>query len=201
MPRLALNKGALQRESRRLRVYRRLLPVLDLKKRQLIAEHRAAVGELQRKREAIRQAQSRVAETLPMLANRRVDLQGLVRVVATQIGEGQRLGVRIPTLEAVETRRAEYGLLVRPHWVDSAATAVEATVRLRLEVRVQAEVARRLSAAATKVTQRVNLFEKVLIPQAEARIRRIRIHLADAERAAVVRAKIAKRKQAEGMRS
>lgn len=201
MPRLALNKGALQRESRRLRVYRRLLPVLDLKKRQLIAEHRAAVDELQRQRQAIQQAQARVAETLPMLANRRVGLEGLVRVEATRVGEGQRLGVPIPTLEAVETRRADYGLLVRPHWVDSAAAAVEAMVRLRLEARVQAEVARRLDTAATKVTQRVNLFEKVLIPQAEARIRRIRIHLADAERAAVVRAKIAKRKQAEGMRS
>jgi len=38
----------------------------------------------------------------------------------------------------------------------------------------------------------VNLFEKVLIPQARENISRIQIHLADAERAAVVRSKIMK---------
>jgi V/A-type H+-transporting ATPase subunit D len=46
------------------------------------------------------------------------------------------------------------------------------------------------------VTQRVNLFEKVLIPRARKSIQRIRVYLSDEERAAVVRSKIAKRKQA-----
>jgi V/A-type H+-transporting ATPase subunit D len=41
----------------------------------------------------------------------------------------------------------------------------------------------------------VNLFEKVLVPRTRNNIRRIRIYLSDSERAAVVRAKIAKRKQ------
>lgn len=199
MPRLALNKGALQRESRRLKVYQRLLPVLDMKKRQLIAEHRSARDELERMRRSIRAHQEQVSRNLPMLSNRRVDLQGLVRTEDVRIGEGQLLGVAIPVLQAVETRRADYGYLTRPHWVDAAAVAIETMVRLRLEARVQAEVTRRLEAAATKVTQRVNLFEKVLIPRTRERIRRIRIHLADAERAAVVRAKIAKRKRAAGM--
>jgi V/A-type H+-transporting ATPase subunit D len=53
-----------------------------------------------------------------------------------------------------------------------------------------------LDDAVHKVTQRVNLFEKVLIPRTREHIRRIRIYLADAERAAVVRSKIAKRKRA-----
>ncbi len=50
------------------------------------------------------------------------------------------------------------------------------------------------------VTQRVNLFDKVLIPQTRENIKRIRIALSDAERAAVVRSKIAKKKRAaEGL--
>ena len=49
--------------------------------------------------------------------------------------------------------------------------------------------------AVRKVTQRVNLFDKVLIPRARKHIERIRIHLSDAERAAVVRSKIAKGKR------
>ena len=49
------------------------------------------------------------------------------------------------------------------------------------------------------MTQRTNLFEKILIPRARENIRKIQIHLADADRAAVVRSKITKgirRKQA-----
>ena len=53
----------------------------------------------------------------------------------------------------------------------------------------------RLNDAVRRITQRVNLFEKVLIPQAEKKIHRIKIYLADTERAAVVRSKIAKAKQ------
>jgi V/A-type H+/Na+-transporting ATPase subunit D len=48
-----------------------------------------------------------------------------------------------------------------------------------------------------KVTQRVNLFEKVLIPRTQAHIRKIQIFLGDAERAGVVTAKLAKAKQVE----
>jgi V/A-type H+-transporting ATPase subunit D len=49
--------------------------------------------------------------------------------------------------------------------------------------------------AVRRITQRVNLFEKVLIPQTRENIRRINVYLGDAERAAVVGAKIAKRKR------
>ena len=53
-----------------------------------------------------------------------------------------------------------------------------------------------LDVAARRIAQRVNLFEKVLIPRADASIRKIVIFLSDQERAAVVRSKIAKRKSA-----
>ena len=49
----------------------------------------------------------------------------------------------------------------------------------------------------TKIVQRVNLFEKVKIPEAKENIRRIRIQLGDEMTAAVGRAKIAKNKLAE----
>ena len=43
-------------------------------------------------------------------------------------------------------------------------------------------------------TQRVNLFEKVKIPQTNENIRKIRIYLGDLQTASVVRGKIAKAK-------
>ena len=50
--------------------------------------------------------------------------------------------------------------------------------------------------AEAVIARRVNLFEKVLIPRSKETIRRIRMALADAEREAVVRAKLSKRKTA-----
>ena len=52
-----------------------------------------------------------------------------------------------------------------------------------------------LDQAVRRITQRVNLFEKILIPTAKKNIQRIRIYLGDAERAAVVTSKLAKVKQ------
>ena len=53
-----------------------------------------------------------------------------------------------------------------------------------------------MQGAVRRVSQRVNLFEKVLIPNARRDIARIQIFLSDVERAAVVTSKIAKAKRA-----
>jgi V/A-type H+-transporting ATPase subunit D len=68
-----------------------------------------------------------------------------------------------------------------------------ATIQVHLQVRRQ-RVAR-LHVQVRRITQRVNLFEKVLIPRAQQNIKRIQIGLGEQERTAVVRSKISKRKQ------
>ena len=86
-------------------------------------------------------------------------------------------------------------MLTVPFWVDKLVDGLEQIARLRILLQVhQARVAI-LGAAARKITQRVNLFEKVLIPQAESNIKKIGIVLSDQERASVVRSKLAKRKR------
>ena len=66
----------------------------------------------------------------------------------------------------------------------------------RTRVLVAAERVRILELQEKRVTQRVNLFDKILIPTAKQNIQRIQIYLGDGERAAVVRSKLAKGKQA-----
>jgi len=66
-------------------------------------------------------------------------------------------------------------------------------VEQKTRVQVAAERVRLLEQAERRVTQRVNLFDKILIPTAKKNIQKIQIYLADAERAAVVRSKITKR--------
>ena len=112
-----------------------------------------------------------------------------------QLEEENLLGTKLPRLKEVRCSIAEYGLLARPHWFDELSESLEKVIGLRLAEQVLAIRVQRLENAARTITQRVNLFAKVLIPEATANIARIGLFLADQERAGVVRSKLAKRKQ------
>ena len=116
-------------------------------------------------------------------------------MTACEIVEENVVGVRLPRLERIECEVAEYSLLARPAWTDLLVdrlrdVAEERTRLLVMEQRVQV-----LRQQVRRVTQRVNLFEQILIPTARRNIARIQIALGDAERTAVVRSKLAKSKQ------
>jgi V/A-type H+-transporting ATPase subunit D len=83
-----------------------------------------------------------------------------------------------------------------PQWVDRAIDLLGQMLELKVRQQIERVRLERLDEALQKTTQRLNLFDKVLIPRTESNIRRIRIALSDAERAGVVRAKIAKGKRA-----
>lgn len=197
MSKLALNKSSLHRQMARLKLFEHFLPSLDLKRRQVVMERARARQAAEASRRELDALLESIGRDLPMLANDSVDLAGLARVEAVEIEEESLVGIRLPALRRVEVRTLPYSLLAKPHWVDEVAARLELSLTLRLRVQVQEERARRLDEAARRLTQRVNLFEKVLIPRAREDIRRIRIHLADAERARVVQAKIAKRQRLE----
>lgn len=194
MARLALNKSSLKRQRDQLKTYRRFLPSLDLKRQQLMLELRDA----QRERDALasetRQAEAGLRPLCELLGAYRIDLGGLFRVSRLRMAEENAVGVRLPVLRSVDFEVALYSMLAKPFWVDFLVDAGKHLVELRLRSQVAEERVRLLAEAVRTVTQRVNLFEKVLIPTAEDNIRKINIFLADAQRVSVVRSKIAKAK-------
>lgn len=193
MPRLALNKASLARESKRLRTFERFLPSLDLKRRQLIAETVKADRLLVATRDHIERLEQMVASELPMLANHS-KFHHLVCITDIELDQENLLGVRLPRLSRVHLETRDYPLLGSTPWIDRLVEHLSLGLELHVRLRVQTERARRLDRAVRKVTQRVNLFDKVLIPRTQANIKQISIYLSDAERAAVVRAKIARAK-------
>ncbi len=194
MARLALNKSSLKRQRDQLKTYRRFLPSLDLKRQQLMLELRDA----QRERDALaaeaRQAEAGLRPLCELVGAYRVDLTGLFRVSRVRTAEENAVGVRLPVLQSIDFEVALYSMLAKPFWVDFLVDAGKRLVELRLRSKVAEERVRLLAEAVRTVTQRVNLFEKVLIPTAEENIRKINIFLADAQRVSVVRSKIAKAK-------
>ncbi|MGR7994843.1 MULTISPECIES: V-type ATP synthase subunit D [unclassified Xanthobacter] len=193
---VTLSKSQLTREKANLATYKRYLPALDLKRQQLMAARNQARAELAAVEAALATAIAEAGAALPMLADRRIDLDGLVRCGAVTFATRNVAGVKLPVVDQVEIRVAPYGGMTRPHWVDAVVTRLEAALRLKLETEVAVERVALLDRAVTRITQRTNLFEKILIPQTERNIRRILVFIGDSERAAVVAAKIAKGKGA-----
>jgi len=198
---LPLNKSSLKQERSRLTTYSRFLPSLDLKRRQLTMELHRAQEELGQFDAAIRRLEASSRDVLALAGSVDMKLGGLVKVRDVEIAEENVVGVRLPRLGSVDIAITDYSTLAKPFWVDSLIDKLHATLEARAQRTVARRRVRKLKQAVLKVTQRVNLFEKVLIPEAEENIKQIQIHLADAERAAVVRSKITKAKRRKSSRS
>jgi V/A-type H+-transporting ATPase subunit D len=189
-----LSKGALKQQRDQLQMYERFLPSLDLKRQQLMGEYKKALQTVTEAEQRDVQAGAGLTGVLSLLGTSDMDLSGLVTIASIQVEEENLLGVRVPALREVACTVVEYSFLAKPFWVDDLAERLKEKATARIELQVYRERAARLHQAVRRITQRVNLFGKVLIPEARQNIQKIRLYLADAERAAVVNSKIAKRK-------
>ena len=175
-------------------MYRRYLPTLTLKKQQLQAEIRT----IEAKAKAVRQ-QREVLEKgfsswIAVFSEENAFPEGIITVSNIRKGEGNIAGVTIPVYEGADFARGDYDLYETPLWVDLAANHMEKAISLDLEAEVLDEQVRLLNKEQLATSQRVNLFEKVKIPETQANIRKISVYLADQQVSAVVRSKISKRK-------
>lgn len=195
--RLSLNKSSLKQQRDALEMYRRFLPSLDLKRQQLLAAWRDArreLEELERQHEQLRRSLDRFLPLLGSSTLRTRKLSSLILVRSVEVDTENVVGARVPVLRRIEFERAAYSTLTFPFWVDQLVDSLEEVARLELRLQVHRERVSKLYTASRKVTQRVNLFEKILIPTAVQNIKRIQIALSDEERSAVIRSKLSKKK-------
>lgn len=192
MARLSINKSVLHKRRSQLNNYRKVLPSLDLKRKQLTAELNRVKKQLDQDTERMAQESRDAAKRNPMLAYTAIDLESLVTVTRVHVMEKNLLGTQVPQLQQIEFKVREYGVLSKPHWVDAAVEQLQVLIRMDVALRILQEKKVRLERAVKRAVQRVNLLDKLLIPRAQADIKAIGVALADAERAAVVRSKIAK---------
>ena len=81
--------------------------------------------------------------------------------------------------------------------MDDAAEAASSLIGVRAERGVAAEQVRLVAEELRTTSQRVNLFEKVKIPECVENIRVINVALGDEQTSSVARGKIAKGRQAK----
>jgi len=196
MAKVALNKSSLSKEKKRRSGFHRYLPSLEMKQKQLLGERKKLEQALHKKQQELEEHKRVVAGRFPMLASETFDLSNLVTVKNFALREESFLGLTVPVLDGIEFDHQSYGYFSRPHWFDSLKVALEDCIRAELESELLSVRLKIVRKAVKTITQRVNLFSKVLIPEATDNIKRIGLFIADQERASVVRSKIAKQKNA-----
>lgn len=195
MGKLALNKSTLNKEGRKVKAYKKFVPALDLKRKQLLAERAASKRALSDLDQTLDNVRLRVKEQLPMLSNFKGSVDQLVEIEDFSLTQVNLVGIRLPVLESLSLKIHPYSALATEHWLDPLVILLKQSVELQLKQHVLNKRLELLEVGLRKTTQRLNLFEKVLIPQAEENIRKIRIALSDSERAGVIISKIAKNKR------
>ena len=199
MAKIKFTKGELKRQRDALRQYERYLPTLQLKKQQLQIEILRQVIILEEKEYEESEKRSAVEAWSGLLTDPEVNIHPWVTPKETVIGSKNIAGIDLPVFDRVEFNPAEYDLFITPLWVDAAIEALRVLVSIREEINVTEEEVRILRHGLRITTQRVNLFEKVKIPEAKEAIRLIKIYIGDQMANAVGRSKIAKKKIEEAV--
>lgn len=201
MAKVKLTKSELKKRRDALKTFLRYLPTLQMKKQQLQMEIRD-VEARRREVRAERETLDREFRTWIAVYGEAAEAFGpggrpFLSVAAVRTIRGNVAGVDIPVFEGADFAIDDYDLFTAPLWVDAAIARLKEILLLDLRDGVLAEQAARLAAELRTTSQRVNLFEKVKIPETLEAIREIRIFLGDQQIAQVVRGKIAKRKVVE----
>jgi len=186
-------QGELKRQRDALRQYERYLPTLQLKKQQLQLE----ISHQQRTRAergvALHEQQRSAAGWLGLLSEA-PEIRRWLAVEEIRTGRKNIAGIEVPVFERVDFMPAAYDLFLTPLWVDAGLEALREMVTIQEEIRIIDTGIAILNKELRVTSQRVNLFEKVKIPEAHEAIRLIRISLGDQLTNAIGRGRIAKKR-------
>ena len=193
MAKIKLSKNELKKQKEGLQRFTRFLPTLQLKKQQLQFEIAKVDRRIDEVKHKIEELNKQLESWIAVFAEK-FDLEGLISVEEVETETGNIAGVDIPVLKNIRFIEKEYDLFSTPVWVDTGIEAYKNMVGMMAELAIFEEQRRILGEELRITTQRVNLFEKIKIPEAKENIRIIRIYLGDLQTVGVVRGKIAKAK-------
>lgn len=192
---IKFTRTELKSQRDKLARFMRYLPTLKLKQQQVQTS-------ILQTRQAFRKVQQAVNETEETISAYDGLFNDVAGVNYTKLSTPDSIdttrhsiaGVYVPQFKTVVFPKLNFSLFSTAPWVDRALADLKKLNRQTAELGILQECLDLLQAELKKVMQRVNLFEKVMIPNTIENIRRIRIALGDQMTAGVARAKIAKAK-------
>lgn len=194
MSKLKLTKGELKYQRDSLAQYRHYLPTLQLKKQQLQIRIFDQQRSLQKKKGLLKDQEGRIANWVGLLADPGIDIKEWIIPTRVQTETVNIAGANVPVFKSVTFKDRDYDFFLMPFWVDKGIIELQKWTSLLVEIRTIEEQLAILQHELRITTQRVNLFEKIKIPECIESIRKIRIYLGDQMANAVGISKVAKKK-------
>ena len=199
---IKLTKNELKKQKDNLKQFQRYLPTLQLKKQQLQSVIMGIRNELESKEAERIQMIGDLDDWIAVFAENEIfdedkKLDRLVQPDRVIVKDENVAGVTIPAFEELTFKDINYNVDDYPLWVDTACFKLREIARLDAIVSTLRKQTELLEKELRTTSQRVNLFEKVKIPEAKENIRVIQVYLGDQQTAAVVRGKISKKKLVE----
>ena len=199
MPKIKLTKSELKLQRDSLKQFQRFLPTLQLKKQQLQLETRLSQQRVESNKLKEEKAKNDIVSWISLFG---VDLDlekiiNCVKIKNIDYSFTNIAGVKIPIYTKTVFDLNKFDLFLESPWIDDGILILQSIVEIRIERDILQEQFIRLNKELQTTTQRVNLFEKVKIPECKENIRKIQIYLGDQQTSAVGRSKIAKKKLAE----
>ena len=196
MPKIKLTKSELKRQRDDLKQFSRFLPTLQLKKQQLQVEMRRCREEMNNILEKEKLLKDNITSWISMFADdTSVEfLKNSVQLKEVETKRSNIAGVDVPVFVSADFAISAYSLFIQPPWIDNAVSILKEVLSCRAEHEIVEEQYNLIAQELRVTTQRVNLFERIKIPECTENIRVIQIYLGDQQTAAVGRSKIAKRK-------
>ena len=199
---IKLTKNELKKQKDNLKQFERYLPTLQLKKQQLQSVIMKIRTELEEREAERTRMIGDLNDWIAVFAENEIfeeekRLENLVQPDKVITKKDNIAGVTIPAFEELTFKDINYDVDDYPLWVDTAVFKLREIARLDAIVSTLRKQVELLEEELRTTSQRVNLFEKVKIPEAKENIRVIQVYLGDQQTAAVVRGKISKRKLVE----
>ncbi len=193
MAKVRLTKNELKAQKEALERYERYLPTLELKKAQLILEIRKLRKEIAALKKEKEQARQQIRSWVDLFAED-IDISAWISLDKIETKTDNIAGIDIEVFDKVIFDEKDVDYFTTPLWVDQGIVEVKKQIVRQVKIMLLERQIKLLDDELRTTIQRINLFEKVKIPEARENIRIIQIYLGDQRTAEVVRGKIAKDK-------
>jgi V/A-type H+-transporting ATPase subunit D len=185
------NKTFLQLLNKGLKVRENALPTL-------VAKESALRVEVKKAREAVATVKKQLTESVEAQKNTHRFWNefpdNLVAVKEVKVDVKKIAGVKTPILQKVLFSVERYSAFLKPAWLPEGVESLKKIAQLRIEAELAKKKVDILEYARKKTTQKVNLYEKVQIPEYREAIRRIKRFMEDEDNLSKSSQKILKAK-------
>ena len=185
------NKTTIQEFKRQLAIREKALPILKNKETAL----RLKVEKLMRELDEVEEQFKKLNQKMGIFNAFWNEYPEILQIDNVEIFQKRVIGVRVPEIGPVKFKIADVSWWNLPTWIPSGIELMQEVVKIHLKKDILQKQIKLLDLARKKTTQKVNLYEKVQIPDYESAILKIKRFLEDKENISKAAQKIMKNRK------